>query len=80
MYQKYNYKLLEETALHCQCGLQYGTVQSNPKRSFTHHIQPVLHGEKVLVCVRRTDISKNEADDFIFTSYDEAKTEWTDVQ
>ena len=36
-----------------------------------YHIQPVLHGDQALACKRRTDISKNEADDFIFKRYDE---------
>ena len=35
-----------------------------------YHIQHVPHGDQALACKRRTDISKNEADDFIFSRYD----------
>ena len=46
--------------------LESQTTQAN----VAYHIQHVPHGDQALACKRRTDISKNEADDFIFSRYD----------
>lgn len=45
-----------------------------------YHIQPVMHHNQILACVRQTNMEKEEHGEYECKKYDEEKNQWQTMQ